>query len=498
MAWESAPPPSYPTPNPYYLGNALSNLVGNYQQAQQGQQQAKLNDLRQQQDQQLLDQSKAFAGGVPMNPNGTPNYSAIMKTLAEKGDIGAISALSPLIQQQQNLQGANAPDPLSIGSTGSAAGGAPSSSTVDTLASNIASRIETKGQSDPYDALGPITKDGDRAYGKYQVMGDNIPAWTKEVLGVEMTPDEFLADPKAQEAVAHAKLGEYLKETGNPQDAASMWFTGKPLAQGANLKDQNGVSGSQYAAIATAGMSPGGGTQVASLGDSDATAYATPDTPAVPPASAAAGSTIPRADGIGSTPKGAVGGAPAAATPPQWAANGPAWAGINAALPVGPASAPAQAAPARPVQVPAAPARGSVASIVSGVVGDPQKAAQVAPLIAKALKVDPTAPLTPEQAQRAQLYVKNYAARTGQQPPQGGQGQPSAGGPLVPQIRFQGALRTQWRRFRLLIRTSIVLPNSPADRVAKSRSRKSAILNGSAIKSSSNHSRMKFDPGRRF
>jgi type II secretory pathway pseudopilin PulG len=399
MAWETIPAPgspSYPSPNPYVLGNALSNLVGNYQQAQQGQQQIQLNNLRQQQDQQLLDQSKAFAGGVPMNPNGTPNYSAIMKTLAEKGDINAISTLSPLIQQQQNLQGANAPDPI-LGGGASSSGGygsGASSSTVDTLASNIASRIETKGQSDPYDALGPVTASGDRAYGKYQVMGDNIPAWTKEVLGVEMTPDEFLADPKAQDEVARAKLGQFLKQTGSPQDAASMWFTGKPLAQGANRTDQNGVSGAQYASIATAGMG-GAPTQVASLGDSDALAYATPDTPAVPPVSAAAGSTIPRADSRDSTPKGAVGGAPAAATPPQWAANGPAWAGINAALPVGPsgAAAPAPAVRASAPQALASPSQGTVASIASTAGVPPLVAAN----IAKAVGVAPGAPLTPQQ-----------------------------------------------------------------------------------------------------
>jgi hypothetical protein len=90
MAWATEPSPSpaaYPSPNPFYLGNALSNLVSNYQQAQQGQQATQQNNLRLQQDQQLLDQSKAFAGGLPTNPDGTPNYSAIMKTLAEKGGI---------------------------------------------------------------------------------------------------------------------------------------------------------------------------------------------------------------------------------------------------------------------------------------------------------------------------------------------------------------------------------------------------------------------------
>lgn len=58
--------------------------------------------------------------------------------------------------------------------------------------------IESGGR---YDAIGPRTKSGDRAYGKYQVMGSNLPQWTQAALGKVLTPDQFLADPNAQEAV---------------------------------------------------------------------------------------------------------------------------------------------------------------------------------------------------------------------------------------------------------------------------------------------------------
>jgi len=41
------------------------------------------------------------------------------------------------------------------------------------------SEVESGGQADPYRATGPIVTSGayagDRAYGKYQVMGKNIP-----------------------------------------------------------------------------------------------------------------------------------------------------------------------------------------------------------------------------------------------------------------------------------------------------------------------------------
>lgn len=113
------------------------------------------------------------------------------------------------------------------------------------------SNIESGGK---YDALGPVTQAGDRAYGRYQVMGQNIPAWTKEVLGQEMTPEQFVTNPKAQDAVFDAKFGGYVRKYGNPQDAASAWFTGKPLAEGGNAADQNGMTGARYVQNFNAGL----------------------------------------------------------------------------------------------------------------------------------------------------------------------------------------------------------------------------------------------------
>lgn len=109
--------------------------------------------------------------------------------------------------------------------------------------------IETPGSKDPYAAIGPVTRTGARAYGKYQVMDFNIPTWTKEVLGKEMTPQQFLAAPDAQEQVFNQKFGQ---GAANPQDAASMWFTGKPAAQGASSRATTpagvpyGPTGSSY------------------------------------------------------------------------------------------------------------------------------------------------------------------------------------------------------------------------------------------------------------
>ena len=105
--------------------------------------------------------------------------------------------------------------------------------------------IESRG-SGGYSAIGPKTKKGNRAYGKYQVMDFNIPSWTKKHLGKSLTPDQFLASPQAQDAVFRGEFGSSVAKYGNPQDAASVWFTGKPLAKGANNRDILGTTGQGY------------------------------------------------------------------------------------------------------------------------------------------------------------------------------------------------------------------------------------------------------------
>lgn len=105
--------------------------------------------------------------------------------------------------------------------------------------------IESKG-SGGYAARGPVTSSGDRAYGKYQIMGSNIGPWSQEALGHKISIDEFMASPSMQDAIAGAKFSEYVKKFGNPQDAASAWLTGKPLSEGAGRRDLFGTSGAEY------------------------------------------------------------------------------------------------------------------------------------------------------------------------------------------------------------------------------------------------------------
>lgn len=123
--------------------------------------------------------------------------------------------------------------------------------------SNSIAKIESGGN---YGAVGPDTGNG-RAYGKYQVMDFNVGPWTREVLGTSLSPQQFLADKEAQEKVFRAKFGESVRRYGNPQDAASVWFTGRPLASGAGLADVNKMTGSRYVDLFNRGLASfqGGG-----------------------------------------------------------------------------------------------------------------------------------------------------------------------------------------------------------------------------------------------
>jgi hypothetical protein len=103
--------------------------------------------------------------------------------------------------------------------------------------------IESGGK---YDIVGPTHPRYGRALGAYQVMEANLPEWSKAALGREVSADEFLANPKVQDAVFQNRFGGYVQKYGNPQDAASAWFTGRPLAQGANAQDVLGTTGQGY------------------------------------------------------------------------------------------------------------------------------------------------------------------------------------------------------------------------------------------------------------
>lgn len=77
-----------------------------------------------------------------------------------------------------------------------------------------------------YRAVGPSVQGGHHAYGKYQVMDYNIPSWTKKYYGKSLTPQQYLSNPKAQEAVARGVLQGYYNKYG-AKGAAAMWYSGQ-------------------------------------------------------------------------------------------------------------------------------------------------------------------------------------------------------------------------------------------------------------------------------
>jgi len=194
-------------------------------------------------------------------------------------------------EKQQQTDAGNSLSALFTGggnstpSVGTATGGNPTaiqpqgaSAPVSGDIAPYANAISANESGGNYTLMGPVTKTGDRAYGKYQVMGNNVGDWTQEILGKKMTPDQFLNDPDAQEKVFAGKFGQYLQKTGNPADAASMWFSGKPASQSANLKDVLGTSGASYVNQFNANLAKQGVTPSATAQDTQA--QATPSAPA--------------------------------------------------------------------------------------------------------------------------------------------------------------------------------------------------------------------------
>jgi hypothetical protein len=118
----------------------------------------------------------------------------------------------------------------------------PEDRTVDKI-QNALKRIESSGD---YEAIGPSSRKGDKPYGAYQVMGANVGPWTREALGKEMTPEEFLANPKAQDATAKHHIAKYYNQYGTPQDVASMWLSGRPVSKDTGATDVLGTSVPKY------------------------------------------------------------------------------------------------------------------------------------------------------------------------------------------------------------------------------------------------------------
>ena len=92
-----------------------------------------------------------------------------------------------------------------------------------------------------YSARGPKVKKGmyagERAMGAYQVMPGNLPQWSKEALGREVTEEEFMASPEIQDRIFLHQAMKSLRKNGNVDDIAAIWFTGQPVSKMGNVSD---------------------------------------------------------------------------------------------------------------------------------------------------------------------------------------------------------------------------------------------------------------------
>ncbi len=114
------------------------------------------------------------------------------------------------------------------------------------------SSVESGGN---YRAVGPATKTGDRALGKYQIMGANIGPWSREILGREVSPQEFIASDDIQDAIFKSKFGQYVQKYG-PEGAARAWFAGEDGMNGPNRRDVLGTTVAGYAAKFNKALGP--------------------------------------------------------------------------------------------------------------------------------------------------------------------------------------------------------------------------------------------------
>lgn len=104
--------------------------------------------------------------------------------------------------------------------------------------------------SDNYNKLGPVVKSGmykgQRAYGKYQVMAGNVGPWTEKYYGKRLTPQQFLANPEAQDTVVENLLMLNFEKYGTIEDAVSVWFTGRPISEESKKASDSFITGAEY------------------------------------------------------------------------------------------------------------------------------------------------------------------------------------------------------------------------------------------------------------
>ena len=188
---------------------------------------------------------KAAAGILALPEADQPAaYEATYQALTQQGyKINLPPRWSPALKGQLQAFAVQVPEYLKmLGDQPLPMGGAPGAG--GDRSANAIAGIESGGR---YDAVGPPANEkGQRAYGKYQIMDFNVGPWTQEVLGKPMTPQEFIANPQAQDAVFKAKFGQYVQKHGSPEAASRAWFAGEGGMNNPGAKDVLGTSVQGY------------------------------------------------------------------------------------------------------------------------------------------------------------------------------------------------------------------------------------------------------------
>ncbi|WP_234838024.1 hypothetical protein [Sinorhizobium meliloti] len=202
--------------------------------------------------------------GEGLNALGSGIVAGVMNRRANKAeDEGRASADTVFKSAMQGQLASQimgtAPSSMGINpASGGASGG--SGSYRDAIAS-----IESAGSGD-YKAVGPTHPKMGRALGRYQIMEANIGPWSREVLGREVSPDEFMANPELQDAIFDGRFNSYVQKFG-PEGAAQAWFAGPGGVGKTNRKDSLGTDVGTYGRTFMSALGPQAQqpTEVASL-----------------------------------------------------------------------------------------------------------------------------------------------------------------------------------------------------------------------------------------
>ena len=165
----------------------------------------------------------------------------ILDQAIKDGDVQGedIAKLTNIVQQARNTVGARIVSNQVMTGAGNKFG----TGEVDIKQAALAIKSNESGGN--YSIIGVQTKHG-VALGAYGIMSDFLPEFLQQAGMPPMTQGEFLKNQTAQDQLFAIRFGGYMKQTGSFNDAASMWLTGKPLAQAGDVKDALGTNAQTY------------------------------------------------------------------------------------------------------------------------------------------------------------------------------------------------------------------------------------------------------------